>query len=45
MRILRDAQDAANALLQTDPELKAPENARLKAQVDRLFAESAGTMN
>ena len=45
MRVLRDAQDAANALLQTDPELKAPENARLKAQVDRLFAESAGTMN
>ena len=45
MRILRDAQDAANALLQADPELKAPENARLRAQVDRLFQESAGTMN
>jgi len=45
MRILRDAQDAANALLEKDPALKAPENARLRAQVDRLFQESAGTMN
>ena len=45
MRILREAQDAANALLAADPELQKPENARLKARVDALFEESAGTMN
>lgn len=45
MRILRDAQDAANVLLKEDPELKQPENGRLKARIDELFTESKGTLN
>ena len=45
MRILQRAQDAANALLAADPELQKPENARLKARINMLFDERAGTMN
>ena len=45
MRILRDAQDSANALLKEDPELKQLENGRLKARIDELFTESRGTLN
>ncbi len=45
VRILRDAQDAANALLADDPLLQKPENAKLKARIDEVFAESEGTLN
>ena len=40
MRVLRSAQDAAAALLNRDPELKA--HPALKARVDRIFARSQG---
>ena len=40
MRVLRAAQDAAAALLNRDPELKA--HPALRARVDRIFARSQG---
>lgn len=40
MQVLQTAQNAANELLCRDPELSAPENAALKAAVDRLFQNS-----
>ena len=43
--LLKSAQTAAQELLRRDPELAAPENAALKAQVDRLFEAGAGTIN
>ena len=45
MNVLHDAQDAARALLAADPALSAPDNAALAAQVERLFAANAGTIN
>jgi ATP-dependent DNA helicase RecG len=45
MNVLHDAQDAAKALLAADPALSAPDNAALAAQVERLFAANAGTIN
>ena len=45
MNVLHDAQDAARALLAADPALAAPDNAALAAQVERLFAANAGTIN
>ena len=44
MRVMHAAQEAARELLRADPELKAPEHAALRAQVERLFAENVGTM-
>lgn len=43
--LLKSAQTAAQTLLKRDPELRAPENAALKAQVERLFEAAAGTIN
>ena len=37
--------DDAKALLQEDPELVLPENARLAEYVDRLFSTYEDTMN
>ncbi|MBE6998346.1 MAG: ATP-dependent DNA helicase RecG [Ruminococcaceae bacterium] len=45
VRTLQTAQDAAKALLASDPELAAPENAALCARVQHLFAASERTMN
>ena len=45
MNILQTAQTAAKELLEQDPELTAPENAALAAQVERLFEANRGTIN
>ncbi|MDR1130999.1 MAG: ATP-dependent DNA helicase RecG [Oscillospiraceae bacterium] len=45
MRVLSEAQDAANALLRSDPELRAPENAKLRERIDTLFSCNEGTFN
>ncbi len=45
MNVLQTAQDAAKALLAEDPALEKPENAKLAAQVERLFEANAGTIN
>ena len=45
VRILQEAQAAAQELLQRDPELRAAENQRLKARIDELFAANAATLN
>jgi len=45
VRILQTAQAAAQELLAEDVELCKPENAALRAQVERLFAANAGTIN
>ncbi len=45
MNILKTAQDAAKELLERDPQLSLPENARLAAQVERLFLNSLGTIS
>lgn len=44
-RTLQAAQDAAKSLLETDPTLSAPENARLAARVRRLFEANVTTIN
>jgi len=45
MLVLHQAQNAAEALLKTDPELKAPENRKLTEQINRLFEINADKMN
>ena len=45
MQILEQAREAAAETVAADPELKAPENAPLLAQIDRLFADSLNRMN
>ncbi len=45
VRILQEAQAAAQELLQRDPELCAAENQKLKARIDELFAANAATLN
>ena len=45
MNVLNDARDAAQALLESDPNLTAPEHAPLKAQCERLFAANQGRLN
>ena len=45
VRLVRSAQDAARELLAEDPGLSRPGNAALAAQVGRLFAAGAGTIN
>ena len=45
MRVLKEAQDAAEALLSSDPALEQPENRRVLAQVRRLFAENPDIFN
>lgn len=39
MDILKDAQNAAKDLLQTDPFIMKPENAGIKEKIDKLFEE------
>ncbi len=45
MRVLKEAQSAAEELLHTDPGLTAPEHAPLLARVRRLFADHGDMFN
>lgn len=45
MNVLEEARDAAQSLLERDPELSETENQALRAQCDRLFEINAGRMN
>ena len=45
MRLLKEAQQAAEDLLQTDPTLSKPEHRRVLEQVKRLFAENPDIFN
>lgn len=45
MRLLEEAQSAANDLLDGDPSLSAPAHALLRRRVDRLFAVNEGGLN
>jgi ATP-dependent DNA helicase RecG len=45
MRVLKQAQQAAQELLEDDPALQKPENRRVLAQVQRLFAENPDIFN
>ncbi len=45
MKLLTEAQEAAQALLKRDPGLHAPENLRLRQRIDSLFAAGSLTFN
>ncbi|MCL2366270.1 MAG: ATP-dependent DNA helicase RecG [Oscillospiraceae bacterium] len=45
MLILNQAQDAAHENLRSDPELKSPENRKLRAQIAQLFEINADRLN
>ena len=45
MRVLKEAQSAAEELLHADPGLTAPEHAPLLARVRRLFADHGDMFN
>ena len=45
MRLLEEAQSAANDLLDGDPSLSAPAHALLRRRIDRLFAVNEGGLN
>lgn len=45
IRLLHDAQEAAQGLLKADPELSMPENERLRSRIDELFAVNDGSFN
>ena len=45
MSVLQTAQQAAQELLLSDPELSAPEHAQLKTAVERLFTLNADALN
>jgi len=45
MLVLNQAQNAAENLLKSDPELKLPENRKLAEQIERLFVINADKMN
>ena len=45
MRLLEEAQSAANDLLDGDPALSAPAHALLRRRIDRLFAVNEGGLN
>ena len=45
LKLTQEAQTAAQNLLAEDPELSRPENAALKAQVERIYEANAGTIN
>lgn len=45
IRVLHDAQEAAQELLKADPELTNPENERLRSRIEELFAVNDGTLN
>ena len=44
-RVLKEAQEAAQALLRSDPELRRPEHQLLRGQIRRLFTEQADIFN
>jgi ATP-dependent DNA helicase RecG len=45
MRLLREAQDAANALLAADPALSSPEDIPVRRRIEELFRANADMMN
>jgi ATP-dependent DNA helicase RecG len=45
MRVLQEAQKAAEELLAADPHLQRPENRAMLEQVQRLFDRTADTLN
>lgn len=45
IRVLNDAQEAAQELLKADPDLRSPENERLRSRIDELFSLNDGTLN
>ena len=45
MNVLEEARRAAQALLEQDPDMSAPDNAALRAQCERLFEINAGRLN
>lgn len=45
MRVLSEAQEAAQHLLKADPELRASDNVRLKARIDQLFEINGSAFN
>ena len=45
LRVLSEAQEAAQALLKKDPELTAPENEKLRIRITELFENSGGILN
>ncbi len=45
MRVLREAQEAAEALLAHDPDLQNPENRAILERVQELFAQNQDTLN
>ena len=45
MKILTEAQNAAEELLKSDPKLEAPENRKLAEQITRLFTINADKLN
>ena len=45
VRVLNDAQTAAQELLKLDPQLKNPENANLRKRIDELFSTNDGILN
>ena len=45
MRVLKEAQQAAQALLEADPGLSRPEHAPLLGRVRRLFAQHGDMFN
>ena len=45
MNILKLAQDEAQMLLSSDPELSKPEHSLLLQKVDKLFSQNADSFN
>lgn len=45
MQVLKDAQSAAQTLLDSDPELREPENQPLKKRIAELFEQNEGLLN
>ena len=45
MRVLKEAQNAAEELLRADPGLTEPEHTRLLARVKKLFSEQGDVFN
>ena len=44
-RVLKEAQEAAEELLEQDPDLQQPEHRPLRQQIERLFAQQADRFN
>jgi hypothetical protein len=45
MLVLNQAQNAAENLLKTDPDLSSPANRKLLEQIKRLFVKNADKLN